>query len=136
MDSEDLTLKQEILNVYIGAVDTKDALTQLVSLHVRLHVHQLNLTKVASILRPICRVHHELETLSLVTKTITAPQVFPHHGKSVLQMPENRVTFIVEMLFSFFCSCSAVDHKDTATRRASDDDKFRQWCKSYCNIVS
>ena len=125
--NEATPLTCQILQVYIGinAPDCNDILSKVVSLHVRFHVHQLDISKVVRVLRPVS----ELESRSLSLKadptaTITLESVVsPKHTEGQRRLP-NISSFIVSMLFETFCE---------ATMRGTV--KLTQCCKSYLGIV-
>jgi len=125
--NEATPLTCQILQVYIGinAPDCNDTLSKVVSLHVRLHVHQLDISKVVRVLRPVS----ELESRSLSLKadptaTLTLESVVsPKHTAGQMRLP-NISSFIISMLFETFCE---------ATMRGTV--KLTQCCKSYLGIV-
>ena len=120
-------LTRQILQVYIGvnALDCKDMLSKLVSLHVRLHVHQLDIAKVVRVLRPMLELEREGSSLKPdPTATLTLESVVsPKHTAGQKRLP-NISSFIVIMLFETFCE---------AALRSSV--KLTQCCKSYLGIV-
>ena len=124
-------LTKEILKAYIGPVMGIDALSRLVALHIRLHVYQMDLTKVTTILRPIAKMRQEMETLhpaatgSLANLlSVALPMREP---KSIVRIPQTLVSLIVATLFTF------ASHMNTAE---SESGSLKSWYQSYCDIVS
>ena len=125
-------LTRQILQVYIGinAPDCNDTLSKVVSLHVRAHVHQLDISKVVRVLRPVS----ELEIRSSSFKadpaaTLTLESVVsPKHIAGQKRLP-NISSFIVSMLFKAFCEATM---RGTALRTTVE---LTQCCKSYLGIV-
>ena len=117
-------LTRQILQVYIGinALESNDTLSEVVSLHVRLHVHQHDISKVVRVLRSVS----QLEGSSLKpdpTATLAFESlVSPKHIADQKRLP-NISSFIVTMLFETFCE---------ALRSTV---KLTQCCKSYLGIV-
>ena len=125
------SLTKEIFKAYIGPVTGSDALCRLVSLHIRLHVYQMDLTKVTTILKPIAKMRQELETLHPATtgslanlSSVTSPI---HDHKSVVRIPQTLVSPIVETLFTFASQMNTAD---------SDSESLKSWYQSYSDIVS
>ena len=123
------SLTRYILHLYIG-IDTlncEDALSKLVSLHVRLHVHHLDIAKVVRVLNPISKLETQGSPLKPdPTKTFALKSVVsPEHTVGRKRLP-NISCFIVTMLFETFSE--AVSTKST--------DKLTEWYKSYLGIVS
>ena len=122
-------LTRHILHLYIG-IDTlncEDALSKLVSLHVRLHVHHLDIAKVVRVLNPISKLESQGSSLKPdPTKTFALKSVVsPEHTVGRRRLP-NISSFIVTMLFETFTE--AVSTKSSA--------KLKEWHKSYIGIVS
>ena len=95
----------------------------MVSLHVHLQLHQLDLSKLTGILRPISRIEKEMEFLPYITDpakltSLVSPEVI---GNSVLWSP-TLATFTVDMLFKSLSS--------------PDGEELHQWYRSYNGIVS
>ena len=128
LPNEITPLTRQILQVYIGinALESNDTLSKVVSLHVRLHVHQLDISKVVRVLKPVS----ELESLSLKpdpTATLAFESlVSPKHIAGQKRLP-NISSFIVTKLFETFCEAAL---KSTCTV------KLTQCCKSYLDMVS
>ena len=121
------TLTQDILKAYFGTLDTTDTLTCLVSLHVRVRVCQLDLTKLVRLLNPFSRVHEEMETLVPKTDPVVAVLTPIEPGsKSIIP---GLATFSVHTLFNSICYVS------TPSSDPSESD-VNQWCTSYCDMVS
>lgn len=123
------SLTRHILHLYIG-IDTlncEDALSKLVSLHVRLHVHHLDIAKVVRVLNPILKLESQGSLLKPdPTKTFALKSVVsPEHTVGRKRLP-NISSFIVTMLFETFSE--AVGTKSS--------DKLKEWHKSYLGIVS
>ena len=128
LDLNEITpLTRQILEVYIGinAPDCNDALSKVVSLHVRAHVHQLDISKVVRVLRPVSEL--EIRSSSLKADpaaTLTLESVVsPKHIAGQKRLP-NISSFIVSMLFETFCE---------AAMRGTVE--LTQCCKSYLGIV-
>ena len=130
LESKVPTLTKSLLESYIGTLDNSHGLAQLVSLHVRLHLRQLDLTKVTRVLRPISRMHEEMKTLS---PTRADPAV-TLAGLASVAVPKSTVTIgftalVVDTLFSFL---------NTACTQASDaagDEKLKQYYKCCRELV-
>jgi len=120
-------LTRQILQVYIGinALDCNDTLSKVVSLHVRLHVHQLDISKVVRVLRPVSELESEGSSLQPVpTATLTLESLAsPEHTVGQKRLP-NLSSFVVDMLFKTF--------HESALRTTV---KLSQCCKSYFGIV-
>jgi len=120
-------LTRQILEVYIGidALDCKDALSKVVSLHVRLYVHQLDISKVVRVLRPVLELETEGSSLDDdPTGTFTFKSlVSPKHIAGQKQLP-NISSFVVFMLFKTFCEAAP---RSTVM--------LTQCCKCYLGIV-
>ena len=116
---------QDILPLYIGSdvLDCTDALSKLVSLHVRLHVYQLDIAKVIKVLKPISKLESISSPLMSNPTTIFALKsvVSPEHTMAEKRLP-NISSFIVTMLFEAFSE-------------AASKDELTQWRRSYLNIV-
>ena len=125
--SEMPPLTRQILEVYIGinALDCSDTLSKVISLHVRLHVHQLDISKVVRVLRPVQKLESEASTRKTdPTATLALESlVSPKHTVGQRQLP-NISSFIVCMLFETFC--------EAALRTTV---KLIQCYKSYLGIV-
>ena len=121
-------LTKQILRAYIGPVTGSDALVRLVSLHVRLHVYQMDLPKVTTILKPISKMQPEMNpvaTGSLANLLSVASSM--HDFKSFVRIPQTLVSLIVETLFTF------ASHMSTAE---SESESLKSWYQSYSDIVS
>ena len=117
----------EILKAYIGPVTGRSALARLVSLHVRLHVYQMDLTKVTAVLKPISRMQqslHPAATGSLADLSVTSPL---HDPKSIARIPQTFVSLIVETLYTFALHMSTTE---------SESESLESWYQSYSDIVS
>ena len=116
---------QDILHLYIGSdlLDCTDALSKLVSLHVRLHVHQLDIAKVLKVLKPISKLESISSPLMPNPTTIFALKsvVSPEHTMDKKGLP-NISSFIVTVLFEAFSE-------------AGSKDELTQWHRSYLSIV-
>lgn len=114
---------QDILHLYIGSdvLDCTNALSKLVSLHVRFHVHQLDIVKVMKVLKPISK----LESMSspLMPNPIVGLKsvVSPVDTVDKKRLP-NISSFIVTMLFEAFSE-------------AASKDELTQWHRSYFSVV-
>ena len=115
-------LTRQILQVYIG-IDCNDTLSKVVSLHVRLHVHQLDISKVVRVLRPVSELESSLKPDPTATSAFQESVMSPKHIAGQKQLP-NILSFIVNMLFGAFCE---------AARRSTV--MLTQCCKSYLGIV-
>ena len=125
LDSEVSPLLKKILEAYIGPLENTDALSRLVSLHVRVHLLQLDLNKLTRILKPLSTLQEEMEA-SCITVEPTASLVsatFPVH--SVGKAPPNFASHIVGMLFKFLSQTAATDINNLAS-----------WYRCYADIVS
>ena len=128
LPTEITPLTRQILQVYIGidALQSSDTLSKVVSLHVRHHVHQLDISNVVRVLKPVS----ELESSSLEpdpSTTLTFESlVSPKHSAGHKRLP-NISSFIVTKLFETFCEAAL---KSTFTV------KLTQCCKSYLDMVS
>ena len=126
---ETTLLTRHILHLYIGidSLNCEDALSKLVSLHVRLHVHHLDIAKVVRVLNPISKLESQGSPLksdpaiTLALKSVVSPEHTVGQKR-----PPNISSFIVTMLFETFSE--AVSTKST--------DKLTEWHKSYLGIVS
>ena len=122
-------LTRQILHEYIGidTFDCEDALSKLISFHVRLHVHNLDIAKVARLLEPISKL--ETKSLSLhpdpTTPFAQTSVVSPEYIVGQKRLP-NISLFIVAKLFGAFSEAAST----TST------DKLTQWHRSYLGIVS
>lgn len=135
MESAIAPLAHNVLEAYTATSDATDALTRVVSLHVCLKVDQLDLTKVIGILRPIARIHRELETISpMIESTIKSVSVMsPDHSSKFVKMPPTLTTFIVDTLFtSIRTSCVGI----VPLASESKSGNLTLWYKSYRDIVS
>ncbi len=130
-----LTLK--LLESYVGIPKGDDALNWLVALHVRLHVRQLNITKLTNILRPISRIHHEIE----VEKTLMSPtSVHPAATLATLASvitPEDvthptLAAFVIETLFHSLQLLVTTSTSSTDVESSG----LVQWYHSYRDLVS
>ena len=126
---ETTLLTRHILHLYIGidSLNCEDVLSKLVSLHVRLHVHHLDIAKVVRVLNPISKLESEGSPLksdpaiTLALKSVVSPEhTVGRKGLPIIS------SFIVTLLFETFCE--AVSTKST--------DKLTEWHKSYLGIVS
>ena len=117
-------LMRKILQVYIGsdALDCNDILSKVVSLHVRLRVHQLDISKVVRVLRPVSELESSLKPDPAATRAFES-LVSPKRIAGQKQLPDI-LSFIVNMLFEAFCESA---HGSTVM--------LTQCCKSYLGIV-
>lgn len=127
MFKEITPLTRQILQVYIGidALDSNDILSKVVSLHVRLHVHQLDISKVVRVLRPVPELEGSSLKPDFSTTLAFESLVSPKHIADQKWLP-NISSFIVTMLFETFCE---------AALRSTCTVKLTQCCKSYLGIV-
>ena len=124
--NEGTPLTRQILRVYIGidALDCNNALSKVVSLHVRLHVHQLDISTVVRVLRPMLGLESEPDSSLKPDPTATYTfESLAKHTAGQKRLP-NILSFIVNMLFGAFCE---------AARR--NTVMLTQCCKSYLGIV-
>ncbi len=125
LDSEKSLLLKKLLEAYIGPLESSSALSRLVSLHVRVHLLQLDLNKLTRILKPISALQEEMEA-SYITADPTASLVsatFPVH--SVSKAPPNLASHIVGMLYKFLSQTGATETENLAS-----------WYMCYADIVS
>ena len=118
---------RQILQTYIGinALDDDDILSKIVSLHVRLHVYQIDISKVVRVLRPVSELESEGSSLipDLTATFAFESVVSPKHIAGQKRLP-NISSVIISMLFNTFCEVAL---------RSSDN--LTQCCKSYFGIV-
>jgi len=62
LDSEDSAggIAQQILHTFLGQLHQREALDRIIGLHTYLHVYQLDLAKMASVLRPLNKLQKVL----------------------------------------------------------------------------
>ncbi len=120
-------LTNEILKAYIGPVTGSSALERLVSLHVRLHVYQMDLTKVTAILKPITKMQQSLHPAATGSLAYLSLASTLHDPKSIDRIPQTFVSPIVKTLYTFAL------HMSTAE---TDPESLNFWYQSYSEIVS
>ena len=124
-----MLLTRHILHEYIGidTFDCEDELSKLISFHVRLHVHNLDIAKVTRLLEPISKL--ETKSLSLhpdpTTPFAQTSVVSPEYTVGQKRLP-NISLFIVAKLFGAFSEAAST----------TNTDKLTQWHRSYLGIVS
>ena len=112
-------LTESLLESYMGDLKTsqsKKALPRLAMLHIRLHVHQLDLTRVTRILRPVSMLHPELT----LTPTSSEKTCFNTH---------NVPAIIIGHIFSLMRE-ACMESIPEKTERCN------QYLKSYQDLVS
>ena len=122
-------LTRHILHEYIDidTLDCEDVLAKLISFHVRLHVHKLDVAKVARLLEPISKLESKGLPLKPVPTTTFAQTSFVSAEYTLGQkMLPNISFFIVAKLFEAFSEASST----------TNTVKLTQWHRSYLGIVS
>lgn len=78
LDSEDSAggIAQQILHTFMSQLHSLKALERIVNLHAYLHVYQLDLAKMASILRPLNKLHKVSTHLVYIVSSETVEQEF------------------------------------------------------------
>ncbi len=120
-------LTNDILKAYIGPVTGSNALARLVSLHVRLHVYQMDLTKVATNLKPISKMQQSLYPAATGSLADLSFASTLHDPQSIVRIPQTFVNLIVEMLYTFVLHMSTTENKS---------ESLTSWYQRYSDIVS
>lgn len=124
-----------VLKIFFGGRSDEKALSQIIALHVRLHVHHVDVTKIAGILKPIFRMQQQVDqTLSSHEPSSTFPTTLlsfappVYSSVSILTMAPNLAAFVVETLFHYICYLNVY--------MPADMDSLTQWYRCYHNVVS
>ena len=125
LESEVSPLTKKILEAYIGPLASTDALSRLVSLHVRVYLLQLNLNKLIRILKPISTLQEEMEASSIAVDPMASlvSATLPIH--TAREVPPNLASRIVGMLFNFISQTGTTEVENLA-----------YWYRCYGDIVS
>ncbi len=114
-----------LLESYIGVRKSDDALTWLVCLHVRLHINQLNITKVADI-HKLCQVEKTLASSKMVDPSATLGALASAASpEDLTHLP--LAAFVIETMFSSF---------NEVIGGTDSHEGVAQWYQSYRDLVS
>ena len=148
LDFSNTGLSYKILQAAFGKLEEQGALQRLATLHVYVHVHKLNLAKVASLLRPLDRIEVAASILPSLSEKVQSPaESFLHdveHSGDFLSKPEALSVFIIETLFSAVAGTGkryGTGDTSSATEVESEtvDETFEHlklWYKVYRDVVS
>lgn len=148
LDYSNSGISHKILQAAFGKLEERDALQRIAILHIYVHVHKLNLARVASVLRPLDKIEVAASILpSLVEKAQSPSQSFLHdvqHSGGFLGSPEALSVFIMDTLFSAIAGIS-MSHISEESTPATDTDsqetegslkQLTLWYKVYRDVVS
>ena len=145
-DDENEVIGQLILKAYVEDLYTEqNLLYRIAKLHIRFYMEQLNLSRVAGVLRPIARIGHALK--SVMGYSTLSRSMVKFGSRSSIKT--NLAALIVHQLYEFLqlhnrherqVSSSHSDRhmEDSAatTTTIEDDEEIpRQWYTSYCEMV-
>ena len=144
-------ISNKILLAAFGKLEDKDALQRLAILHVYVHIHKLNLAKVASVLRPLDKIEVAASLLPSLHEKVQSPaQSFLHdveHSGDFLGRPEALSIFIIETLFSAIAGVGMNYKPDDSSSTGEEGDsepqqdegmleQLKLWYKVYRDVVS
>ena len=140
---EENELTVELLEAYIRTVDTSNvsSTSRMIALHVHIEEHQLNLSQLSHIIRPVSKFRgDDLETTFTLTKSdstlaqlsIIASVATPQSAsKDATQLLPDVYTLIVTLLFDFISSrAKAIE------QRTLEFSEVKKWHRCYQEIVS
>ena len=140
---EENKLTVQLLEAYIRTVDTSNVslTSRMIALHVHIEEHQLNLSQLSHIIRPVSKFRgDELETTMTLTKSdstlapisIIASVATPQSSsKDTTQLLPDVYTLIVNLLFDFISSRAKAIEQHTL-----DFSEVTNWHRCYQEIVS
>ena len=136
-------VSHKIMLAAFGKLEDQDQFTRLAVLHAYIHVHKLNLARVASILRPLDRIEVTASILLSFSDEIpTSAQSFLHDVEDsgdFLGRPEALSIFIIDTLFK---AIAGVTMKNDQVLRESNSelpdtimDHIKLWFQAYRDVV-
>ena len=131
LEADVAPLTYSLLESHIGVLEG-GALTRLVMLHVRLHVRQLDIAKVANILRQITRIHQKTLTTSAVAPDVTLAALVSNVMTCEQTKHPSLAATVINTLFQslrFFVA-------EVACTSEVEDSHVNQWYSSYQSLVS
>lgn len=136
-------ISRKIMLAAFGKLEEQDQFTRLAVLHAYMHVHKLNLARVASVLRPLDKIEVTASILLSLSDKIPSPaESFLHDVEDsgdFLGRPEALSIFIIDTLFSAI-SGVAMKYSSEMEKSAADTpdiivDHLKLWFKAYRDVV-
>ena len=113
-------LAKQILEAFLGEILKDEPTERLASLHIYVRVYPLDIAKITTILRPVCKLREV--ALSSPTQLIT------FYSSSVDHLTQNLTVFVINTLFSALKDLLYCAKRLNAS---IDIDKLTTWYKSY-----
>lgn len=143
LDLDNPGISHKIMLAAFGKLEEQDQFTRLAVLHAYMHVHKLNLARVASILRPLDKIEVTASILLSLSDKLPPPaESFLHDVEDsgdFLGRPEALSIFIIDTLFSAI-SGVAMKYSNEMEKSAADTpdiivDHLKLWFKAYRDVV-
>ena len=133
LESSDGISQRIIRTFFVGLKQKKSILEKVVKLHVYMDVYQLELAKMAGVLRSLDRIQNVVTSPNALSPIVASPTKelvdVVQQTRHPLGTPEHLCAFVVNHLFSALVHGQA--QSPSSQERVSNPEKLLEWYKAY-----